>query len=92
MAWWIWVAGGLAVGIFELILPGYVFVGMAVGAVVTGLIQWSGQWPAAWMMESLSNSLLVFAVLSLIVWVLLRALVGVRKGQVTRFDRDINED
>lgn len=90
--WWVWIAAGLGLAIMEVLLPGYVFVGMAVGAVATGLLLWSGQWPAEWMAESLSNAFLVFALMSLLVWIVFRAVVGVRKGQVKTFDRDINED
>ena len=35
---------------------------------------------------------IIVAVLSLVAWWLLRRFVGVRRGQITYFDRDINED
>lgn len=87
-----WIAAGLVLAIFEVVLPGYVFVGMALGAVATGLILWSGVWPAAWMAAELSNHLLVFAAISVVAWIAMRRLIGVRKGQVKRWTRDINED
>jgi len=90
--WWVWVAGGFALAILEVLLPGYIFVGSAIGAVVTGLLLWSGQWPASWMVEGLGNALVVFAVISVLVWLGLRLTLGVRKGQVKVWDRDINED
>lgn len=90
--WWLWVVGGMAIGILELLVPGFLFVGFAVGGVVTGLILLLGVWPADWMALSLPNHLLVFSAVSVAVWIGLRLLVGVRTGQVTTFDRDINED
>lgn len=90
--WWAWVVAGVGLAILELFVPGFVFVGFALGAVATGLLIWSGLWPAGWMGGHLSHHLLVFAVLSLAFWLALRALLGVRKGQVKVIDRDINED
>lgn len=90
--WWVWVAVGMAVAILELLLPGYVFVGIALGAVGTGLVLWSGIWPAGWIGNNLSNGLLVTAVLALGAWAALRYSIGVRKGQTKIITRDINED
>ena len=41
---------------------------------------------------SLPALLLIFAVLSLVAWLVLRPLMGVRKGQVKHFEHDINEE
>jgi inner membrane protein len=90
--WWFWVVGGMAIAILELFLPGYLFVGFALGAVATGLITLVGVWPAGWMAGSLPNHLLVLAILSIVIWLALRKLLGIRQGQVKTFDRDINED
>ena len=90
--WWLWVVAGLAIAVLELLLPGYVFVGLALGSVGTGLVLWSGVWPAGWIGGSLANGLLVMAVLALAAWAALRLVVGVRKGQTKIITRDINED
>ncbi|MFN3938307.1 MAG: NfeD family protein [Gemmobacter sp.] len=84
--WWVWVAGGIAIGTLELLLPGYVFVGFSVGAVLTGLLIAAGL-----VGGSLPQLLFVFAVLSVLAWFLLRRFLGTRPGQVKRIDRDINE-
>lgn len=89
--WWIWVAGGLVLGIFEVLVPAFVFLGFAIGAVVTGLLVWVRLPPAGWMGDNLFRHLLVFGVLSLIAWIVLRAIFGVRKGQVRIVHRDIND-
>lgn len=90
--WWVWIAAGLVLAIFEVIAPGYLFVGFALGAVATGLILWADLWLAGWMDGSLARHLLVFAALSVAIWLGLRQLLGIRRGQVKTFDRDINED
>lgn len=90
--WWVWVAAGLVLAIVELFAPGFFFAGFAIGAVLTGGIMGLGLPGSGWMGASPFNALIVFAVLSLIAWLALRAVVGVRKGQVRKIDRDINED
>jgi membrane protein implicated in regulation of membrane protease activity len=91
-AWWIWVVAGFVLALIELVLPGYMFLGSAVGAVVTGIVMWLGLPPAAWIAASLANALLFLACVSVVAWVLMRWFLGVRKGQVKVWDRDINED
>ena len=90
--WWVWVGGGMAVAILEVILPGYIFVGFAIGAVLTGAALGLGLPGAGFIAASPANALTVFGLLSLLAWLALRLGLGVRKGQIKRFDRDINED
>jgi len=84
--WWAWVAAGFVLGILEVAVPGFIFLGFAIGAVVTGGLIWAGVLGA-----NLPFLLLVFALASLAGWVALRQLFGVRKGQVKIWDRDIND-
>lgn len=90
--WWVWVSAGVVMGIVEVFIPGFFFLGFSVGAVITGLVLFAGGPFAAWLGASLPFTLLFFAVLSLISWIVLRRVVGVRKGQLKVWDRDINED
>ena len=90
--WWVWVSAGVLMGIVEVFIPGFFFLGFSVGAVLTGLVLLAGGPFAAWLGASLPFTLLFFAVLSLISWIVLRRVVGVRKGQLKVWDRDINED
>ena len=90
--WWLWVAGGIGLGILELFAPGFIFLGFAVGAVVVGLLLLIGGQVTAVLGGSLSVKLLVFAVASLAAWLVMRRLEGERKGQKKLWDRDINED
>lgn len=84
--WWVWLAAAVALGILELLVPAYVFSGFAIGAGVVGIAIWLGldlDWP--WL-------LVIAACIALVSWLVLRAVLGVRQGQVKVWDRDINED
>ena len=85
--WWVWVAGGLAIAGLEMVVPGYIFLGFAIGAVATGILTGLGI-----LGGSLSVMLAIFALLSLAAWVVLRRAVGRRKGQVKIWTRDINDN
>ncbi|MEI4485555.1 hypothetical protein V8J36_05085 [Frigidibacter sp. MR17.14] len=85
--WWVWLVAAAALGIAETLLPGFVAFGFAGGAAVTGVLVWTGLIGA-----TLGPVLLVFALASLVTWALARRLMGVRRGQVKRWDRDINEN
>jgi membrane protein implicated in regulation of membrane protease activity len=85
--WWVWVVAGFALGVLEVIVPGFIFVGFAIGAVVTGLLILVGL-----VGGNLSVLLLIFALVSLLAWLALRATIGVRKGQEKIWDRDINDN
>lgn len=83
---WIWVVAGIALAVLEVLAPGYVFLGFAVGAIVVGALLWIGILGAGWPALAL-----VFAVVSLAAWWVLRRAFGVRAGQVKIWDRDIND-
>lgn len=83
--WWVWIVAGFALGVLEVLVPGYVFLGFAVGAIVVGLGLAAGV-----LGGSVSLLLLVFALASLVAWFGLRKMLGVQQGQVKIWDRDIN--
>lgn len=91
-AWWLWMAGALVLAILEVLAPGFLFLGFAIGAAAIGAILFTGGPAAAFLTGSLPWTLVIFAVLSVIAWVVLRRVVGVRKGQVKVIDRDVNDD
>ena len=90
--WWVWAAGALVLGILETLAPGYVFLGFCFGAgAVAGVLLFGGPL-AAVLAGSLPLTVLTFAALSLVAWIVMRQVMGVRKGQVKTWERDINED
>ncbi len=87
--WWAWIIGALVLAILEVLAPAQIFLGFAVGAAGIGLALAIGVPGLAGSLPTLS---LLFSVLSLIAWLVLRPLMGIRKGQVKHFDTDVNED
>jgi membrane protein implicated in regulation of membrane protease activity len=85
--WWVWLAAALLLAILEVLAPGFIFAGFAFGAAVVGVLIWFGVSTA-----SLPWLLVIFGAVSVIAWVVMRQVFGVRRGQVKHFDHDINED
>lgn len=84
--WWVWMIAGAVLGILEVVIPGFILLGFAIGAALTGLLLWAGV-----LGGSLAALLLVFAVASLIAWLILRKVAGIRRGQVKLWHHDIND-
>ncbi len=84
--WWIWLCFAIVLGLLEIFAPGYLFLGFAVGALVVSIILlgFGSQF-------SLPALIFVFALLSLLAWLVLRRLFLRRDGRVKTFDRDIND-
>jgi len=84
--WWVWIVAGFALGVLEVLVPGFIFVGFAIGAVAIGVLIGVGV-----LGGSVPMLLVVFGAVSLAAWLVLRRVVGVRRGQVKLWDRDIND-
>lgn len=84
---WVWLAGGLVLATLEMFVPGFFLLGFACGALSVGALLWLGL-----LGGSLPEMLVVFAAASLVAWLILHRVAGVRRGQIKLWDRDINED
>lgn len=84
--WWVWIVAGFALGVLEVIVPGYIFLGFAIGAVVTGALI-----GISVLGGSLPVAILVFAVASLVAWLGLRQVLGRHEGQVKLWHKDVND-
>jgi inner membrane protein len=84
--WWVWMVAGFALGVLEVLIPGFIFLGFAIGAVITGALVGLGLAPS-----SFAALILIFAVASIAAWLVLRQTLGVRKGQVKIWDKDVND-
>lgn len=84
--WWVWMAGALVLGILEVLAPGFVFLGFAIGALLVSLFLLGGL-----ISVSLPVLILIFAIMSLIAWLALRHFFALPGGQVKTFDHDIND-
>ena len=87
--WWVWIVAALILAIIEIFVPAFVFLGLALGAVVVGVALGFG----ALGVVGASPSVLVFlfAAVSLGAVIGLRKVLGVRRGQVKTWDTDIND-
>ncbi len=84
--WWVWVVAGLALAALEVLAAGYVFLGLAVGAVATGALIGLGV-----LGGGLPLALLAFALASLAAWGALRLALGRPRGDVKVWEKDIND-
>jgi len=85
--WWVWVVVGIILGVLELLAPAFVLLGFAIGTVITGILLALGV-----LGPSLPVLLLVAAVISLLAWLGLRKIFGLRRGQVKIYHHDINDN
>lgn len=83
--WWVWLCAALAIAILELLMPGYIFLGIAVGAAVMALlVALLGPFAAPTLVA-------IFAGVSLVAWLVLRRLFRATDDQTRYFDEDINK-
>ncbi|WP_417278752.1 NfeD family protein [Celeribacter sp.] len=85
--WWVWAVAAIALMGLEVLAPGFIFLGFGVGAGIVALLLAVGLFGS-----NIAVILLIFAVLSLVAWLVMRQVFGVRKGQVKVWDKDINDD
>ncbi|WP_372572512.1 NfeD family protein [Ruegeria jejuensis] len=86
LLWWVWMAFALVLVILEVAIPGFIFLGFAIGAAITGLLVLFSIFTIG-----AAVLLLIFAGLSLAAWLGLRHFFALPGGQVKKFDRDIND-
>lgn len=84
--WWVWMSGALILATLEVLIPGYIFLGFAIGAGVMGLLFLLGI-----SAKGLALTLVIFAVLSLISYIGMRKYFGLKTGQVKIWDTDVND-
>lgn len=82
--WWAWAAFALVLAILEVLAPGFVLLGFAIGAALVSVLVWLN------VGLSLIWLSLLFAVASLVAWLVLRSVFQLKTDQVRTFDEDIN--
>ena len=83
--WWVWICAALALGVVELLAPGYIFLGFALGALAMAVVVFV--MPAT----NVPALLAMFTILSLIGWIILRILFRRQSSGARIVTRDINE-
>lgn len=83
--WWVWVSIALLLGLIEILLPGNIFLGFALGALAMV--------PVVFLLPEAGTSLLLaaFAGLSLLCWIALRLVFRKQSSGARIVTRDINE-
>jgi membrane protein implicated in regulation of membrane protease activity len=85
--WWVWCAAALALGILEVLAPGFVFLGFAAGSLGVGVLLLA----VGGSTFGLPALIFIFAALSLVAWLILRRVFALPRGQVKTFETDIND-
>jgi len=83
--WWVWIAFGLALAVVEVLAPGFIFLGFALGAVAMALIVLVSAPLDA------SLALALFGGLSLIAWIALRVIFRNQRSGARFIKHDIND-
>lgn len=83
--WWVWLSAALGLATLEVIVPGYIFLGFAIGAALVGLLLLIVP------ITSMPLILVIFAALSLGAYLAMRRVFGL-PGQTPKiWERDIND-
>lgn len=83
--WWVWAAAALVLGLAEVLLSGFLLLGFSIGAGAVALLLLIGVTP------QLTVLLVIFAVLSLLAWIVLHRIFRLPQGQVRRVRDDVNK-
>lgn len=83
---WVWVVAAVALGVLEMLLPGFILLGFAAGALLVAALIWIGL-----LGPSLPAMLFVLAAGAVPVWLIARRVAGVRAGQSRIVSHDIND-
>lgn len=83
--WWVWICVALALGMIELLVPGFIFLGFAIAALVMAVIVFV--LPAT----NVAALLAVFAILSLVAWIALKLVFRRQSSGARIITHDINE-
>lgn len=84
--WWVWLSAAFALAIIEIMAPGFIFLGFAIGAAVMTVIVALVPSPIG-----TEVSLAIFAGLSLLAWIGLRLFFAKRQSAAKFFKHDIND-
>lgn len=84
---WLWIIAALVLALIDLMLPGYIFMGVALATALMGVALLAGLWTG-----SLPVALVVTAILSGVIWLALSRMRGVDRSETRIWHRDINDN
>ena len=85
--WWVWLVLAALLGVAEMLLPGFILLGFAIGALVMALLAATGLTGS-----SFALSVLIYAVASVVAWWWMQPMVLRDRGNVRFWARDINDN
>ncbi|MBM2575423.1 hypothetical protein JQC91_03825 [Jannaschia sp. Os4] len=89
--WWAWGVLAALLALLELVLPGKILLGFSLGAAAVAAVLWLDGGLAARLTAQPAFTVLAWAGLSVVAWLLVKWLVPGGAGSVRRWDRDIND-
>ncbi|MGV8949778.1 MAG: NfeD family protein [Cypionkella sp.] len=84
--WWAWIVLGAGLAVLEVLVPGFIFLGFAIAAVFMAAVMALG------LLTSLGFAILVYALLALAAWLVLRRVFGTGEKDVKVWRDDINDN
>ncbi|MCG6904782.1 MAG: hypothetical protein LJE68_19085 [Rhodobacter sp.] len=84
--WWVWLSVALALALVEIVLPGFIFLGFAIGAAALAVIV-----AVIGMPFGAPVAVALFAGLSLIAWIALRVIFRNQRSRARIIRHDIND-
>ena len=85
--WWVWLVMAAILGMAGMLLPGFVLLGFAIGALIMAAVTCLGVFGA-----SFAGTVLVYACASVAAWWGLNKYFPKERGHVRRWDSDINDN
>ncbi len=87
--WWAWIAFAMVLGIIEILAPGFIFLGIALGAAIVALLLLV--MPDVIAGLGFSTMMALFAALSLVSWLGLRYAFRHQSSGAEIFTDDVND-
>lgn len=84
--WWAWIVFGAGLAVLEVLVPGFIFLGFAIAAVVMAVLVGFG------LTLSPAIAILAYAILALVAWLVLRAAFGTTEKDIKVWRDDINKN
>ena len=85
--WWVWLVLAAILGLAEMLLPGFILLGFALGALGMAGIMAIGSFGGTF-----AGTILVYACASVVAWWGLNRVFPRDRGKVRIWDRDINDN
>ena len=84
--WWVWLSAAIALAVLEVLAPGFIVIGFAIGALIMTAVV--ALFPTAMMPPA---ALALFTGLSLVAWIVLKRVFKSQSTGARRVTQDIND-